>query len=116
MPKGVLVARPQPKPGWALQIERAPLAEPVKLHGREQHEAVERVRWAGGPLPDDQFDKFSLLLRLPATPGKLAFRVLQECESGQIDWAEPVGTGNERPRRPMPGLRVLPADVGAHKH
>ena len=116
VPKGVLVAKPQPKPGWAVQIHTAPLAVPAKLHGREQRDAVERVRWTGGPLPDDQFDDFALLVRLPDTPGKLEFRVLQQCESGQIDWAEPAGSGKERIRRPMPSLRVLPAEGSGHRH
>jgi uncharacterized protein YcnI len=79
-------------------------------------EAVERVRWSGGSLPDEHFDDFSLLLRLPDAPRTLGFRVLQECEEGQADWAQPPGAGKERARYPMPLLRVTPGGDEGHRH
>lgn len=118
VPKGVLVAKPQPKPGWSIDTYVGQLDAPGKVHGREVREAVERVRWSGGHLPDEQFDEFSLLLQVPHSTETLAFRVLQQCETGEMDWSqEPArGSGGERVRYPMPRLRVLPPAEQGHRH
>jgi uncharacterized protein YcnI len=115
VPAGVLVARPQPKAGWSLQTTKSALGQPGKVHGRPVTEAVSQVTWSGSSLPDEQFDDFSLMVLLPETPGALAFRVLQGCEAGQADWAEPPAAGGTRSRLPAPVLDVQ-APAGAHGH
>jgi uncharacterized protein YcnI len=115
VPGGVLVARPQPKAGWSLQTTKTTLEQPGKVHGKPVTEAVSQVTWSGGSLPDEQFDDFSLLVLLPEAPGALAFRVLQRCEAGQADWAEPPAAGGTRSRFPAPVLDVQ-APAGAHGH
>lgn len=109
LPQGFATARPQPKPGWTLEVERTPLAEPVLVHGRPVNDAVTRITWTGGPLPDAHFEQFGLLVQVPATPGRLFFRVLQECEQGAIDWAQLPGEDGGRPRRPVAVMEVVPA-------
>ena len=118
VPKGVLVAKPQPKSGWTVETQIGQLDTPGKVHGREVREAVERVRWSGGRLPDDHFDEFSLLLRVPDSAGTLDFRVLQQCETGEMDWSQGPGdgSGGARARYPMPRLRVLPPAEQGHRH
>lgn len=64
IPAGVTVARPQPKPGWTLEIERAGAA-------------VTAVVWRG-VLPADQFDEFVVLTKLPDAAGPLAFPAIQK--------------------------------------
>ncbi|MCR6645886.1 MAG: YcnI family protein [Terricaulis sp.] len=36
IPEGVNIARPQPKPGWSIEIERSPLATPIQAEGGHQ--------------------------------------------------------------------------------
>src|SRR5687768_1227486 len=61
IPDGVFSARPMPKPGWRLVIERRRLEAPVATHGpharylAEGESLVSRITWTGGPLPDDQY-------------------------------------------------------------
>lgn len=86
IPDGVGAARPQPKPGWTIAIDKAPLAAPVRSEGGEVvRERVVAITWSGR-LPADQFDEFGLLLKLPATPGPLYFPTTQVCEAGSAAW------------------------------
>ena len=115
IPDGVPVARPQPKAGWTLTYETAELAEPAMVHGKPKTEGIRRVVWRGGPLPDEQYEEFGMMLFL-AKPGRLHFRVLQTCERGANDWAGVAAEGGPKPAFPAATLDVLPADGdgGAH--
>ncbi len=114
IPDGVPVARPQPKPGWTLTYETGPLAEPAMVHGKPKTEGIRRVTWTGGPLPDEQYDEFGMLLFL-AKPGRLHFRVLQTCETGANDWAGIAAEGEAKPAFPAATLDVVVphGDAGA---
>jgi uncharacterized protein YcnI len=110
LPPDTVVARAQPKPGWTLQTQRSPLAQPMDAgHGKQLGEAVTALVWSGGPLPDEQFDEFALLMRLPDRPGAtLHFPVLQDCEKGSLRWTEVPGDGKPGTSGPAPALRLLP--------
>jgi uncharacterized protein YcnI len=113
IPEGIFTARPMPKPGWRLTIERRRLAEPVRNpHGREMEEEVARITWQGGPLPDEQYDEFVLMLQVPNEPGgTLVLPVTQSCEGGRADaWVErpaPGQSAHDLPR-PAPAIRLTP--------
>jgi uncharacterized protein YcnI len=92
LPEGLGSARPQPKTGWTLAIER-------------DGERVTAVTWTG-LLPDEQFDDFSVLLNLPKAPGVLYFPALQTCGETQSQWTEIPGAAGEALGRPAPLLRV----------
>lgn len=97
VPDAVASARPQPKPGWTIDIEKA-------------GEKTVAVTWTGR-LPDDQFDDFPLLMKLPAAPGPLVFPVIQTCENGESQWieiADPERPG-EKLTHPAPTVRLTPA-------
>lgn len=120
IPEGINIARPQPKPGWTLQVERAPLATPIRSEGG--HEITERVTaiiWTGD-LPADQFDQFGIMMRLPDEPGPLYFPVTQTCAVGAQTWSEipPPGAAWHSVPRPAPVLTlVAPVTVEtAHDH
>lgn len=113
VPPGIVLAKPMARPGWSVETRRAALAEPAMLHGHPVTEAVSQVIWSGGPLPDDRFDEFTMLVRVPDQPGRLHFRILQECEQGAIDWAGTAADG-ARPQHPAAVLEVLPA--AGHRH
>lgn len=111
LPPGLASAKPMPKPGWTLSIEREPLATPMTLHGRPVTERVRRVRWEGGPLANEHFDEFVLMVRLPDAPGALTLRALQHCGAQTVDWS-----GAADSETPAPVLQVLPPAEGAHRH
>lgn len=112
IPAGIIVARPQPKAGWTIAIERAPLATPVPAEGGAVlTERVAAITWTGR-LPDDQFEEFGVAAKLPATPGPLAFPVIQTCERGEARWTETAVAGAPRPAHPAPVLTL--SDGAAH--
>jgi uncharacterized protein YcnI len=109
IPDGVESVKPMPKPGWKLAIQRARLETPVKSeHGSLITEGVREVAWEGGPLPDEQFDEFALMVKLPAVPGRLFFPTLQECGAKLVRWIEtpPVGTSAAASKTPAPGVTL----------
>jgi hypothetical protein len=117
IPAGITSAKPQPKPGWTIAVEREPLAQPIPTEGGGlQRERVKAVTWRGR-LPDEQFDSFGLLLKLPAGSGVLAFPTTQTCERGARRWADvaPAGAAWNSVPSPAPVLRLEgPSD--AHRH
>lgn len=101
VPDAVASARPQPKPGWTIDIEK-------------DGERATAVTWTGR-LPDDQFDDFPLLMKLPSQAGSLVFPVIQTCEKGESQWTEipdPERPG-EKLTRPAPTVRLTPAATQA---
>jgi len=75
---------------------------------------------ADTPLADGLRTTFVLSLQIPADAAvgdTLAFPVLQTCEVGQTDWAEPVVEGEEEPAHPAPSLTVTEASAeSGHGH
>ncbi|MGH8620159.1 MAG: YcnI family protein [Burkholderiales bacterium] len=119
LPEGIQAAKPMVKPGWTVTTRRAALAKPYVLHGRTIAEDVVEIAWSGGPLASEHYDEFAIMLKLPETPGRAYFRVLQACEQGQMDWVEVPGPGKpvRALRYPAPALQIEPAPRGhAHHH
>lgn len=92
VPEGLGDAKAMPKPGWTLTTG-----------GRD-------ISWKGGPLPDSQFDEFSLLMKLPDTSGRQVFKVVQQCERGRAEWSEAPGAGG---KFPAPVLEIVAPGAGA---
>ncbi|MGC1300758.1 MAG: YcnI family protein [Caulobacteraceae bacterium] len=121
LPAGVVTARPQPKAGWTLEIRREPLASPLKGEGGAMlHERVAAVIWRGR-LPDDQFDDFGLMAKLPEATGPLYFPTVQTCEAGEARWTDipAPGAAWASVAHPAPMVMVEPAsaeDPMAHMH
>ncbi len=89
VPSELVTVRPQPKPGWTLRIEHAPLATPVKGEGgRTLTERVSTITWSGGPLPDDEWDEFGISAKLPARTGPLYLPVVQSCGRTEVRWSD----------------------------
>jgi len=105
MPAGLKAARPQPKPGWALAIER------------DATGTVTAVTWQGR-LPADEFDEFAVYLRAPDAPGVLYFPTMQTCGSEAEQWTEISAPGAAaRLSHPAPSLRLTPtAPETGHHH
>ena len=101
-------ARPMPLAGWTLTTVMQGGASVAGEHGTVA--VPHEIAWAGGHLPDDQYQEFILLLRTPADAGAtLHFPVVQDCEGGKVSrWIERASTPEERPRSPAPSLRIVP--------
>lgn len=112
VPEGVISAKPQPKPGWALKISRTKLAKPVEGgHGRMLSERVSEIAWSGGSLPDEEFDEFRIVMRLPDQPGTAMYLpVVQECGATVQRWIEVPEPGKPGavPEFPAPVLQLGP--------
>ncbi|WP_187830380.1 YcnI family protein [Siccirubricoccus phaeus] len=113
LPQGVYTAKPMPKPGWTLRIERRALPHAMHgMHGHETEAEIARITWDGGPLPDEQYDEFVLLLQLPNEPGgTLTLPVTQGCAGGQAEaWVERPAAGQQAEdlARPAPFIRLTP--------
>lgn len=122
LPKGTVVLKPQAKHGWTVQTRKSKLAEPVSVgHGKMTDEQFDEVIWSGGHLPDDQYDEFGVLLKLPADAQTLWFPVTQICENGQHEWVEIPSEGQKwhEVKSPAPFVTVTaPEEPGhaGHKH
>lgn len=105
IPPGVRGARPMPKPGWRLEVQKDKL-----------------VTWtaksAEDMLASAHYDEFVLVAQMPALPGTLYWPVSQVCEEGRLDWTE-VPRPGQKPselKAPAATLEILPAGGGAAHH
>ena len=121
IPDGVQGAKPMPKPGWRIDIQRKTLAQPYVSHGRTVSEDVSEISWTA-KTPDDylqhaHYDEFVVFAKLPEAPGRLYWKSSQICEQGRIDWNElPTAGASSRPASPAAVLEVLPKAGMAHHH
>ena len=110
LPDGILSAKPQMKPGWKVEIKTRKLDAAVAgPHGKSVTEVVDEVDWRGGPLPDNLYDTFGLVVRLPDRIGQtLYFPAVQECEQGVERWIEiPSAVQSvDKLRAPAPAVRL----------
>ena len=111
VPPGLASVRPAPKPGWTLSIVPGePVAAAAGNGGHGAGPSAREIAWRGGPLPDDQYDEFLLMVRTPAAPGEtLVFPFVQECEGSAANrWIERQEAGRPEPRWPAYRLRLVP--------
>lgn len=111
IPDGVASARPQVKPGWTYTLERGP-----------DPKAAPTAITFEGRLPDEAFDDFAVLMKLPAPKGpggdRLVFPVVQTCEKGESQWTEIPSpeAPDAKLNRPAPTVTLIPADAPASAH
>ena len=116
LPEGVTGAKPMPKAGWTIATVEGKLNAPVMSHGAAITSAVREVSWKGGPLPDSQYDEFSMQVKLPDAAGKYYFKVTQLCDKGRAEWSDIFGAPGATMKFPAPGLEVVPAAGQVHQH
>jgi uncharacterized protein YcnI len=109
IPKTVLTAKPMIKPGWRIATTEETLDHPVEIEGHARTSRVAKITWRDSTLPDDRFDEFAFLVRLPAQAGKLAFPVIQTCGKTVVRWDETASRGRPKPSHPAPVLTLTPA-------
>lgn len=119
LPEGFIGAKPMPKAGWQLAVEKGDYAKAYKLHGNDVSSGVKTVTWSGGDLPDDFYDEFVISGTLSAEPGaRLAFVVTQLCKNGQVAWNEIAAEGQDPHslEHPAPFVTIAAASAGGHDH
>lgn len=122
VPAGFEGAKPQPKAGWVVSTRKAKLAQPYVSHGKTVSEDVVEISWrAATPdaaLPDDFFDEFAWMSRLPEQAGPVWIKVLQTCVKSQNNWADvpSSGTSTRGMKTPAALLTLEPATAGHHHH
>ena len=123
IPAGVRGARPMPKPGWTLEVQRDKLAQPYTSHGRSVTEDVVRITWtartAEDMLPSAHYDEFVLVATTPEQAGTVYWPVRQVCTEGRNDWTDVPKPGQKLSdlKSPAAALEILPAGgAGGHNH
>jgi uncharacterized protein YcnI len=110
MPEGVVMAKPQPKPGWTVSVDKTPLPKPVPGEGGAMlTERVTAITWRGR-LGPDEFDQFGIMMKLPQAEGSLYFPTMQTCEAGGQRWTDIPAAGqawHDVPH-PAPVLQLVP--------
>lgn len=120
LPKGTVTAKPQFKLGWTVKIKKSKLDKPVPAaHDKMADEQFDEITWRGGPLPDDQYDEFGLILKLPEKAGEtLWLPVVQTCQKGENKWMEIPAEGQEwhSLKSPAPFVKIEAAPAAEHHH
>jgi uncharacterized protein YcnI len=106
LPEGILSAKPQMKTGWNVEIKSRKLETPAQgPHGKIVTDVVEEVAWRGGRLPDNLYDTFGLVVRLPDQAGRTSiFPLCRSANRGSSAGSKPRPQGRaltswERRRR-----------------
>lgn len=118
LPEGFINAKPMPKPGWTLTLDKGDYAKTYKLHGKDMSSGLKTVTWSGGDLGDDIYDEFIIKGALDADAGaRLPFAVTQICANGQVVWDEIPAEGQDPHslEHPAPAVTILAAAASEHQ-
>ena len=112
-PDGVIVVKPQPKPGWQVETVDGKYDKAYTYEGTKLDEGVREIIWSGGKLPDKFYDEFVFqgFLTDSLKPGtSIYFPVVQECEKGIARWIQipAEGKASDDYETPAPGLKLMP--------
>jgi uncharacterized protein YcnI len=103
IPAAAKDAKPQPKPGWTVTVERD--------SGR-----VTGLRWTG-LLPAEQFDSFGIMLVLdPAVTGTVYLPVVQRCGDTEKRWTQIPESGAAWTSVPSPAPRLIVSPAMPEQH
>jgi len=109
----ITAVKAQAIPGWEVSYDRQPLDEPIEIHGREVDDYIAVVTWTaeGDPLPDDQFMRFGISMKMPDLEGEqLLFPAVQDCVDGsEAAWVDADPDSDY----PAPVVELL-ASTGGH--
>lgn len=107
--------RTTPVPGWTSSMAKAPLAQPIQLHGRTITETVRTVTWTANPgvrIGPGEFVEFPLSLGpLPTDTDRLIIPAVQTYDDGEVvSWSQPPVAAGPEPERPAPVVKLAPAE------
>ena len=117
LPEGFVFAKPQPKPGWELEIIEGAYQKTYDNHGTKISSGPVEIRWKGGNLPDEHYDTFVVRGKLSGFEKEtvLAFPTTQLCGTdGFVVWDQVPAEGEDPHslENPAPTITVTPATSG----
>lgn len=120
LPEGFVFAKPQPKPGWELEIIKGDYQKTYDNHGTKVSSGPVEIRWKGGNLSDEFYDTFVIRGKVSGFDKEtvLAFPTTQLCGSdAKVVWDEVPAPGEDAHalEHPAPTITVTPASE-EHAH
>lgn len=124
LPEGFIAAKPQPKPGWELEIIKGDYQKSYKNHGQDVKSGPLEIRWKGGNLSDDFYDTFNFQGKVSGVEAgtALPFKVKQLCgDKGTANWDQVAKDGQDPHSldNPAPVIRITAKQEAAgegHAH
>ncbi len=116
LPEELTDAKPQPKPGWTLDVTRVKAeadssGENVHAAHGGDHAVIKEIAWSGGKLEDAYYDEFVFRAKVAqdVAAATIFVPVVQECEIGVERWIEipPAGGSSDDLKFPAPSIRIL---------
>ncbi|APG84569.1 copper metallochaperone [Sinorhizobium americanum CCGM7] len=120
LPEGFVFAKPQPKPGWELEIIKGDYQKTYDNHGTKVSSGPVEIRWKGGSLPDEFYDTFVIRGKVSGFDNEtvLAFPTTQLCGAeAKVVWDQVPADGEDAHalEHPAPTVTVTPASA-EHAH
>ncbi|MDB5523265.1 MAG: hypothetical protein JWM58_1028 [Rhizobium sp.] len=121
LPEGFIGAKPQPKPGWEIEIVKGKYHKSYDLHGQPVAEGPLEIRWKNGNLPDDYFDTFTISGKFAdiAAGTAVPFVTTQLCGTdGKTTWDQ-IAKDGQSPhdlKNPAPVVMLTAVDEHEHHH
>lgn len=120
LPEGFVFAKPQPKPGWELEIIKGDYRKTYDNHGTKVSSGPVEIRWKGGNLPDEYYDTFVIRGKVSGFDQEtvLVFPTTQLCGAdGKVAWYEVPAAGQDAHslKNPAPTITVT-VSGGEHAH
>ncbi len=118
LPEGFIAAKPMPKAGWEVVVEKGDYAKTYDYFGSELKAGPKAVVWKGGSLPSDFYDEFVISGQLAEVEDGqvLSFITTQSCDVDQVSWNEIPAAGQDPHslKHPAPGLVIKASETGGH--
>ncbi len=125
LPEGFVFAKPQPKPGWQLEIIKGEYKNSYDNHGTVVTSGPVEMRWKGGDLPDEFYDTFVIRGEISGIEAGsvIAFPTTQMCgDDASVVWNEIAAPGSDPHslKSPAPTVTVVAQEADkdgtAHAH
>jgi len=119
LPEGFIGAKPQPKPGWEIEIVKGKYQKSYDLHGKPVAEGPLEIRWKNGNLPDEYFDTFTISGKFAgiAAGASVPFVTTQICGAdGKTSW-DKIAKDGQNPhdlKNPAPVVTLTAAAEHGH--
>jgi uncharacterized protein YcnI len=108
----------KPVAGWKAVVTKKKLDKPIKVHGEDVTEGIERVTWtadsAATGVQVGQFQEFEVSVGPLPEAEQLVFKALQTYDGGEVvRWIDEPAEGEE-PEHPAPVLKLVKAEDDHH--
>ncbi|WP_077961174.1 DUF1775 domain-containing protein [Ensifer adhaerens] len=116
LPEGFVFAKPQPKPGWELEVIKGDYQKTYDNHGEKVSSGPVEIRWKGGNLADEYYDTFVVRGKISGFDKEtvLAFPTTQLCGTeGKVVWDQVATEGQNAHdlKSPAPTVTVTIAEA-----